>query len=152
MNHITDYWECFAIFAATCIISLTLIRKKIFEYKFSYMSVAFISFITLAFFYILSACYIYKTHKHKIQHEIKNKKLIFMISLASLAGVIAVASLIKATQMVNNVAYMRTFVDTIIILSMYVLSLLFLSAKFKFIPFIGILLSLSGIWIMIKYQ
>ena len=152
MNHITNHWEYFTVISAICIILLTVLRKKLFEDKFSFISVGFISFISMGIFYLLAACYFYCKNKIQINKDLKNKKLIFIATLAGFFGVLGVIAKLKANQMVKNVAYMRTLLDTIIIISTFIASILFLSAKFKFMPFIGILITISGIWVMLKFQ
>ena len=152
MDHITNYWECFTVLSAVCIILLTILRKKLFDDKFSFISVGFISFVSMGIFYLLTACVFYYKNKVQINKDMKNKKLIFIASLAGFLGVLGVILKLKANQMVKNVAYMRTLLDTIVIISTFVASIVFLSSEFKLMPFIGIIISISGIWIMLRYQ
>ena len=152
MDHITNYWECFTVLSAICIILLTILRKKLFDDKFSFISVGFISFVSMGIFYLLFACVFYYRNKVQINKDMKNKKLIIIASLAGFLGVLGVILKLKANQMVKNVAYMRTLLDTIVIISTFVASIVFLSSEFKLMPFIGIIISISGIWIMLRYQ
>ena len=152
MDHITNYWECFTVLSAVCIILLTILRKKLFDDKFSFISVGFISFVSMGIFYLLTACVFYYKNKVQINKDMKNKKLIFIASLAGFLGVLGVILKLKANQMVKNVAYMRTLLDTIVIISTFVASIVYLSSEFKLMPFIGIIISISGIWIMLRYQ
>ena len=58
MDHITNYWECFTVLSAICII-LTILRKKLFDDKFS-ISVGFISFVSMGIFYYYSHVFYYR--------------------------------------------------------------------------------------------
>ena len=82
----------------------------------------------------------------------KNKKDIYIISLASFLFVLGIIIKNKAFQLAPNAAYVDAYMEPFKTALIYLLSILLLSTAFKPKSLIGLTIAIIGVVILIKNQ
>ena len=153
VKELLNKWEFYAVIAGF-VFSLSIsTRKYLFDLKYKFEEVFIITFISAAFFYTIYAIWIYKTNKTLFKYD--NRSLLKLISIGILSGLIIALGVYcrnKSYQLVLNPAYSASIIDTLKILLVFILSVLFLSSKFNYKALAGILFSIVGIYILITNQ
>ena len=153
LKELLNKWEFYAILAGFVFSLSIATRKYLFNLNYKFEEVFLITIITLAIIYTIYAIWIYNHNNTLFKYD--NKSLFKLISIGILSAVILSIGVYcrnKSYQLVPNAAYSASIIDTLKILLVFILSIVFLSSKFNFKALAGILFSIVGIYILITNQ
>lgn len=153
VKELLNKWEFYAVIAGFVFSLSILTRKYLFNLNYKFEEVFLIIIITLAVIYTIYAIWVYKNNKTLFKYD--NRSLLKLISIGVISAIILSLGVYcrnKSYQLVPNPAYSASIIDTLKILLVFILSVLFLSSKFNFKALAGILFSIVGIYILITNQ
>ncbi len=150
-KNLIQRWELFATLAIFLFGFSVFSRKVVFNNN-SYSSSIFFFMLFSGIFFIMSSCYIYYNEKTEIMKFYKNKRDVFIITLASFLFVSGIIIKNKAFQLAPNAAYVDAYMEPFKTALIYLLSILLLSTAFKPKSLIGLAIAIIGIVILIKNQ
>ena len=153
LKELLNKWEFYALIAGIVFSMSITTRKYLFNLNYKFEEVFLITIITLAIIYTLYAIWIYKHYDNLFNYN--NESLFKLVSIGVLSAIILSLGVYcrnKSYQLVPNPAYSASIIDTLKILLVFILSVLFLSSKFNFKALSGILFSIVGIYILITNQ
>tara|TARA_B110000008_G_scaffold279885_1_gene329328 strand:+ start:6793 stop:7296 length:504 start_codon:yes stop_codon:yes gene_type:complete len=154
MNHLNKKsWELYTIISLFFLTISVITRKYLFNLKCNFNDVLFFYLLFLIFFYILVLIYLYNKEKDNLFKDKKNGKTIMVVTfIASLSVAIAIIIKTKAYEITPNMSYVDVLMEPTKIILLYLFSIFVFGTVFKPVVLIGIMLTLTGILIVLKNQ
>ena len=144
-------WEFFSTLAIF-LFGFSIITRKMLYEKNDFQSTVFFFMLFTSIFLALSCGVFYKQDKNIFKKYCKNKTNIIIGITAAMLYVGGIIVKNKAYQLSPNAAYVDVFNEPIKIMLVYIISVLFLSAKFNPASALGLAIALVGIYIIVKNQ
>tara|TARA_X000000368_G_C22571422_1_gene510917 strand:- start:61 stop:525 length:465 start_codon:yes stop_codon:yes gene_type:complete len=154
MNHFEGKsWEFYTLISLVFLTISIISRKYLFNLKCNFNDVLFFYSLFLILFYSLFLIYFYNKEKSNLFKDKKNKNtILFFTFIASFSVGFTMIIKTKAYELVSNMSYVDALMEPSKIILLYLFSVLVFGTIFKPIILLGILLALSGIIIILKYQ
>ena len=144
-----NLWILASIIATTCWSISILLKKYLYNDNCKLNDILFVHFSVYGILCLLLAAYIYKeTNGDLFKCKEKNTKIIIITSISSLLILIGVLSKETAYSKVTNPAYVSTILGVGVAILIYISSIFLLKNKFEIKGFIGMLLSLLGLYFL----
>lgn len=146
-------WELYTFISLFFLTISVISRKYLFNLKCNFNDVLFFYSLFLILFYSLFLIYFYNKEKNNLFKDKKNKNtILFVTFIASFSVGFTMIIKTKAYELVSNMSYADALMEPSKIILLYLFSVLVFGTMFKPIILLGILLSLSGIIIILKNQ
>lgn len=154
MNHLNKKsWELYTIISLFFLTISVITRKYLFNLKCNFNDVLFFYLLFLILFYSIFLIYLYKKEKDNLFKDKKNGKTIMVVTfIASLSVAIAIIIKTKAYEITPNMSYVDVLMEPTKIILLYLFSIFVFGTVFKPVVLIGIMLTLTGILIVLKNQ
>ena len=149
--NVLNRWETFSTLAIFLFGFSVLSRKYLFNNN-DYESTIFFFMLSTSILLAISSIAFYQKDNTILDRFCKSKKNILFGILAAILFVGGILIKNKAYKLSPNAAYVEVYMEPLKIMLVYIVSILFLSAKFNPISALGLCISLVGIYILIKNQ
>lgn len=144
-----NQWILASIFTTICFSISIVLKKYLYNDNCKLNDILFVHFTVYGVLCLLLATYIYKTTKEDLfKCQNKNAKIIAITSISSFLILIGVLSKETAYAKVINPAYVSTILGVGGALLIYLSSIFVLKNTFDMKGFIGILISLFGLYLL----
>jgi hypothetical protein len=146
-------WEFYTIFALALVLINVVAKKHLFNLKCGFYDVIFFYSFFLIVFYSLFLIFLYNKKKDILFKDKKNFSTILSLTfLASFCLGMGIVIKTKAYELTPNMAYVDVLMEPTKIILLYLFSIFVFGTLFKPVVFLGIILTLSGIIIVLKNQ
>lgn len=136
-------------YIAVAFFSISILLKKYLYKDCKIHDVLFTHFLVYGILSVLLSAYIYKTRGNDLfKCKEKNTKIIILTTLSSFCILIGVLAKETAYAEVLNPAYVSTILGVGVALLIYIASITVLKNKFNMKGLIGVILSLSGLYLL----
>jgi drug/metabolite transporter (DMT)-like permease len=144
-----NLWVLASIFTTICFSLSVVLKKYLYNDNCKLNDILFVHFCVYGILCLLLAAYIYKKTKGDLfKCQNKNTKIIIITSVSSFLILIGVLLKETAYAKVSNPAYVSTILGVGGALLVYLSSIFVLKNTFEIKGFIGILLSLLGLYLI----
>ena len=154
MNYFkVNSFELYLLLYLFFILVSIITRKHLFNIKCNYKDVLFFYILFLIIFLSIILIYLYNKEKDNLFKNKKNMNtIIFFTFISSLCVSIVIIIKTKAYELTKNMSYVDLLTEPLKIIFLYLFSIMVFGTVFKPIILLCILLSLSGIVIVLKNQ
>ena len=144
-----NLWVLASIFTTICFTISIMLKKYLYNDNCKLNDILFVHFCVYGILCLLLAAYIYKKTKTDLfKCQNKNTKIIIFTSVSSFLILIGVLLKETAYAKVSNPAYVSTILGVGVALLVYLSSIFVLKNTFEIKGFIGMLLSLLGLYLL----
>ena len=144
-----NLWVLASIFTTICFTISIMLKKYLYNDNCKLNDILFVHFCVYGILCLLLAAYNYKKTKTDLfKCQNKNTKIIIFTSVSSFLILIGVLLKETAYAKVSNPAYVSTILGVGVALLVYLSSIFVLKNTFEIKGFIGMLLSLLGLYLL----
>jgi len=144
-----ESWIIVSYIAVALFSSSILLKKHLYNDGCQLHDVLFTHFLVSGILSVLLSVYIYKSRSNDLfKCKEKNIKIIILTSISSFLILLGVLAKETAYTMVVNPAYVSTILGVGVAILIYIASITIFKNNFEIKRFIGILLSLIGLYIL----